>query len=142
MIPGIFLNPHTGVLPFEMFRSFAPTFPDNFELTTWTPPCDIYETANEIVLKAELPEVKKEDVEVLIENNVLILRGERKFEEKTPPENYHRVERQYGEFVRSFTLPMFVDATKINAEFKEGVLIVTLPKHEETKPKHVNVKVS
>jgi HSP20 family protein len=117
-------------------------FPDNFEFKTWTPACDIYETANEVVLKAELPEVKKEDVKVLLENNVLILRGERKFEEKTDLENYHRVERQYGEFVRSFTLPMFVDATKINAEFKEGVLIVTLPKHEETKPKHINVKVS
>jgi HSP20 family protein len=142
MITGISLNPHTGVLPFEMFRSFAPMFPDNFEFKTWTPPCDIYETANEVVLKAELPEVKKGDVKVLIENNVLTLRGERKFEENTELENYHRVERQYGEFVRSFTLPMFVDATKINAEFKEGVLIVTLPKHEETKPKHINVKVS
>jgi HSP20 family protein len=142
MISGTSLNPHSGVLPFEMFRSFAPMFPDNLRFKVWTPPCDIYETDNEVVLKVELPEVKKEAVDVLIENNVLTLRGERKFEEQIQRENYHRVERHYGEFVRSFTLPMFVDATKINAEFKEGVLMVTLPKHESTKPKHINVKVT
>ena len=142
MVPGTSLNPRTGVLPFEMFRSFAPMFPDNLRFKAWTPACDIYETDNEVVLKVELPEVKKEEVNVQIENNVLTLRGERKFEEKTQRENYHRVERHYGKFVRRFTLPMFVDATKINAEFKEGVLMVTLPKFEETKPKHMNVKVS
>lgn len=142
MISGTSLNPRTGVLPFEMFRSFAPIFPDNLRFKDWTPACDIYETDNEVVLKVELPEVKKEEVDVQIENNLLTLRGERRFEEQTQPGNYHRVERHYGKFVRSFTLPMFVDATKINAEFKEGVLMVTLPKHEEAKPKRMNVQVS
>jgi HSP20 family protein len=94
------------------------------------------------VIKFELPEVKKEDVEVKIEQNVLTLRGERKFEEKTDRENYHRVERRYGEFMRSFNVPLYVDAAKINAEFKDGALTVTLPKSEEARPKQINVKVN
>lgn len=114
---------------------------ENWSLATWSPTCDIFETDNEIVVKAELPEVKKEDVNVSIENNVLSIRGERKFSEETKKENYHRLERSYGEFFRSFTLPNVVDATKVNAEFKEGILRVTLPKREEAKPKQVEVKV-
>ena len=86
--------------------------------------------------------MKKEDVEVKIEQDVLTLRGERKFEEKTDRENYHRVERRYGEFIRSFNVPLYVDAAKINAEFKDGVLTVTLPKSEEARPKQINVKVN
>lgn len=159
MTPGTFLTPTKNFMnlmamdPFrlinrptrlfeETLRPFFATTEETWPLTTWTPLCDIYETDREIVLKVELPEVKKEDVDVLLENNLLTLRGERKFEAKTEREHYHRVERHYGEFVRSFTLPTFVDATKINAEFKEGVLMVTLPKHEEAKPKHINVKVN
>jgi HSP20 family protein len=115
---------------------------ETWPLAAWTPLSDIYETDKEIVLKVELPEVKKEEVEVILENNVLILRGERKFEEKTDRENYHRIERHYGEFMRSFTVPTFVDPTRINAEFKDGVLTVTLPKHEEARPKQINVKVN
>ena len=127
--------------PFTMFP-FLPVTEESSALAAWTPPCDIYETDKEIVLKAELPEIKKEDVEVTLENNVLTLRGERKFEEKIDRENYHRVERHHGEFMRSFTLPAFVDSTKIKAEFKDGVLVVTLPKHEEARPKQINVKVN
>ncbi|HWQ31743.1 MAG TPA: Hsp20/alpha crystallin family protein [Blastocatellia bacterium] len=110
-------------------------------LSAWTPACDIFETENEIVVKAELPEVKKEDVTVSIENNVLTIHGERKFSEETKKENYHRVERSYGEFTRSFTLPVFVDTGKVNAEFRDGILRVVLPKREEAKPKRIEVRV-
>jgi HSP20 family protein len=107
----------------------------------WTPTCDIYETEKEVVVKAELPGLKKEDVQVSIDNNLLSIHGERKFEEETKKENYYRVERSYGEFLRTFTLPAFVDATKINAEFKDGILTLNLPKKEEAKPKQIEVKV-
>ena len=144
------------VLPFDPFRNFQQRFnrlfgemfeptmtwpEENWSVTTWAPACDIYETDNEVVVKAELPEVKKENVHVNIENNLLTIRGERKFEEETKKENYHRVERRYGEFTRSFTLPNFVDPNKINAEFKDGVLRVTMAKREEAKPKQIEVKV-
>jgi HSP20 family protein len=126
--------------PFTVFRPFLPT-EENLPFTTWTPPCDVYETGKELVLKMELPEMKKEDVHVTVENNVLTLRGERKFEEKVDRENYHRVERNYGEFLRSFTLPAFVEGNKIFAEFKDGLLTVTLPKNSEAIPKQIEVKV-
>jgi HSP20 family protein len=125
---------------FEGFNRLAP-FGEEFPLTKWTPSCDVYETTKEIVIKAELPGLKREDVNVSVENNVLTIFGERKFEEETKKENYHRVERTYGEFMRSFTLPQFVDPARINAEFKEGVLMLTLPKREEAKPKQIEVKV-
>lgn len=125
----------------EAFDPSARSAEENWSLATWTPACDIYETENEIVLKAELPEVKKDDVQVTLENNLLTIRGERKFAEETKKENYHRVERSYGEFVRSFTLPNIVDPNKINAEFTDGMLRVTMAKREETKPKQVEVKV-
>ena len=119
-----------------------PLLREGWPLKAWIPPCDIFETDHELVMKFELPEVKKEDVEVKLEQNVLTLRGERKFEENTDRENYHRVERHYGEFMRSFNVPMYVDAEKITAEFKDGVLTVTLPKNEEARPKQINVKVN
>jgi HSP20 family protein len=122
-------------------RFFEPLPEESWSVTTWTPSCDIYETDNEIVVKAELPEVKKENIQVGLENNMLTIRGERKFEEETKKENYHRVERSYGEFMRSFMLPSFADPNKINAEYKDGVLRVTIAKREETKPKQVEVKV-
>jgi HSP20 family protein len=126
---------------FEGFEPFRTLGEENWSLATWAPACDIYETDNEIVVMAELPEVKKEDVYVSIENNMLTILGERKFSEEMKKENYHRVERSYGEFMRSFTLPSFVDANKVNAEFKDGVLRVTLAKREEAKPKQIEVKV-
>jgi HSP20 family protein len=140
MIPGSFVNPPTGVLPFEMFRSFAPVFDKNWPFTAWTPSCDIYETEKEIVLEMELPEMRKEDVHVTLENNVLTLRGERKFEE-TVNRDYHRIERKYGEFVRMFTLPTFVEGGKVLAEFNAGVLTVTLPKNAAVIPRQIEVKV-
>ncbi len=122
-------------------RLFDPFLEEALPLTNWVPACDIYETDKDIVVKAELPGLKKEEVFVSIENNVLMLRGERKFTDEVKRENFHRVERTYGEFLRSFTLPTFVDTTKILAEFKDGILMVTLPKREEAKPKQIEVKV-
>lgn len=115
---------------------------ENWSMKTWAPKCDIFETETEIVVKVELPDVKREDLHVGIEENVLTVRGERKFEEETKRENYHRVERSYGEFRRSFTLPTFADPAKVTAEYKEGVLRVAIGKKEEAKPKTVEVKVA
>jgi HSP20 family protein len=135
------------LLPNRFSRLFEglgllPPFTEENALVAWTPSCDIYETEKAIVLKVELPGIKKENVAVSIESNVLTIHGERKFEGETKRENYYRVERNYGEFFRSFTLPNYVDPTKILAEFKEGLLEVTLPKREEAKPKQVQIKVS
>ena len=107
----------------------------------WTPKCDIYETEGEIVLKAELPEVKKQDVKVNLDGNRLEISGERKLSDEIKRENYHRVERRYGKFVRSFTLPVEVDLAKVNADFKDGILQVTMPKREDAKTKRIEVKV-
>jgi HSP20 family protein len=126
---------------FEEGFGLTPLGEESWSLSTWAPACDIYESDDAIIVKADLPEVKRENISVSFENNTLTIRGERKFEEETKRENYHRVERSYGEFIRSFALPAFVDAAKINAEFKDGVLRVTLPKREEAKPKQVEIKV-
>ena len=109
---------------------------------TWAPAVDIYEQDNNIVLKAELPGVDPKDVDIRLENNTLTLRGERKFDDEVKKENYHRVERAYGAFTRSFTLPTVVDQGSIKAEFKDGVLRVTLPKREEAKPKQIQISVA
>ncbi len=108
---------------------------------TWAPPVDIYEHNGNIVLKAELPGVDPKDVDVRLENNVLTLRGERKFGSEVTREDYHRVERSYGGFSRSFTLPSVVDQQHIKADFKDGVLQVTLPQREEAKPKQIQISV-
>jgi HSP20 family protein len=107
----------------------------------WAPAVDLKEDTNNFIVSAELPGLKREDIQVEIENNTLMIKGERKFEKKEEKENYHFVERSYGSFYRSFTLPKNVDAEKISAEYKDGVLHVTLPKREEVKPKKVEVKI-
>ncbi|MFN0084055.1 MAG: Hsp20/alpha crystallin family protein [Blastocatellia bacterium] len=122
-------------------RSGWPEMDESFSLSTWAPTCDIYESGDEFVVKAELPEVKKEDVNVTFENNVFTLRGERKFDTAEHGEHFHRIESRYGEFLRSFTLPQQVDAGKINAEFKDGILRVRLPKRPEAKPKQIEIKL-
>jgi len=109
---------------------------------SWAPPVDIYEKDGTLVLKAELPGVDAKDVDVRVENNVLTLRGQRNFDQETKRESYHRVERAYGSFSRSFTLPSVVDTQNIKAEFEDGVLQVTLPKREEAKPKQIQIQVS
>ena len=110
-------------------------------VSEWTPLVDIAEDEREYLIKAELPEVKKEDVKVTVENGVLTITGERKFEKEEKNKKYHRVERAYGSFMRSFTLPEGAAGDKINAEFKDGVLKVHLPKSAEAKPKSIDVKV-
>jgi HSP20 family protein len=109
----------------------------------WVPAVDIFENGKqELVLKAELPDMKREDIQVVFENSTLTLKGERKFENDIKQEQFHRVERAYGTFSRSFSLPSTVDATRIAAEYKNGVLTVTLPFREEAKPRTINVEVA
>src|SRR6185436_2324322 len=105
----------------------------------WSPSVDIYENKDHIVLEAELPGMKREDFELSVENNVITLRGERQFEKKEDSDNYHRVERSYGSFTRSFTLPQTVSAEGATAEYRNGVLRVTLPKREETKARRIQI---
>jgi HSP20 family protein len=111
-------------------------------LTTWSPTVDIYETENELVVKADLPDVAEKEIDVCVENNLLTIRGERKFEKSVSADNYLRVERSYGAFSRSFSLPNTVNAEAIHAEYKNGVLTVTIPKREESKPRSIKVSVS
>jgi HSP20 family protein len=107
----------------------------------WVPSVDVSETDGEYQIKAEIPDVKKEDVKVTLEDGVLTIQGERKQEKEDNGKKYHRVERTYGSFVRSFTLPDLVDVEKVTAEFKDGVLNLQLPKSEKAKPKAIEVKV-
>jgi HSP20 family protein len=109
---------------------------------TWAPAVDIFETASEIVLKAEVPGIARDQVHVEVDDGVLSLRGERKFEKEVKEENYHRVERVYGAFHRSFTLPDSVDPEKVRAELRDGVLEVRLGKREQAKPRQIQVKVN
>ena len=106
---------------------------------TWTPPVDIYETDDALILKAELPGVSKDDVSIEIHQNTLILRGQRKHEAEVKEEHYHRVERAYGTFQRSFTLPTLVDQEHVQATYKDGVLELRLPKSEAAKPKRIAI---
>lgn len=127
----------------EAFRGQGRATDDEWALGgSWAPAVDIFEHEGNLVLKAELPGVDPKDVDVRVENNVLTLRGERKFESEVKREQYHRVERAYGSFSRSFTLPNAVDTEKIKAEYKDGVLRVTLPQREEAKPKQIAVAVT
>lgn len=120
-------------------RMFENLFGENLQ-RGWTPAVDIYETgAHEFVVKAELPDVKREDINLTFENNVLTIRGERKFSDEINRENYRRIERNYGVFSRSFTVPPTVDSSRIAASFKDGVLTVRMPQREEAKPKQIEV---
>ncbi len=107
----------------------------------WQPPVDIYEDKDSVIIKAELPEIDQKDIDIRIEDNTLTLRGERKHSEKIKQENFHRIERYYGSFQRSFTLPQNIDQEKVKASCDKGVLTITLPKREETKPKQITVEV-
>ena len=128
----------------EMNRLFMTNFSrgDESDLMrgAWSPQVDIFENQDQIVLEAELPGMKPENVEISIENNILTLHGERKFEKKAEGDNFHRVERSYGSFTRSFTLPPTVSSENANAEFENGVLRLTLAKREEAKPRRIEIK--
>lgn len=108
----------------------------------WSPLVDITEDEKEYLIKAELPEVKREDVKLTVQDNVLAISGERRYEKEEKNKKYHRVERAYGNFLRSFTLPEDADGSKVSAEYKDGVLKVHLPKSEKATPKSIEVKVS
>jgi HSP20 family protein len=108
----------------------------------WAPPVDILENDNELVLKADVPDVELKDINIEIEHGTLTLKGERKFEKSDQDTGYHRIERSYGQFVRCFSIPDTVDTEKVKAEYKNGVLSVTLPKKEVAKPRPIKVQVS
>jgi HSP20 family protein len=110
-------------------------------LTSWAPAVDIYETEHELVVKADLPEVDPKELDIRVENNLLTIRGERKFEKKVSEDHYLRIERAYGSFSRSFSLANTVDADAIKADYQNGVLTLTIPKREEAKPKQIKVNV-
>ncbi|HEY0080591.1 MAG TPA: Hsp20/alpha crystallin family protein [Pyrinomonadaceae bacterium] len=128
----------------EVNRLFSSNFTRSFGdegigRGAWTPSVDIFENKDQIVLEAELPGMNREDFELTIENNVLTLRGERRFEKTDEGDNYHRVERSYGAFTRSFTLPQTVSGEGASAEYKNGVLRVALPKREEVKARRIEI---
>jgi HSP20 family protein len=107
--------------------------------SSWAPAVDIYEDENQLVLSAEVPGIDEKDVEIKIEDSMLIIQGERKMEKETKEENYHRIERAYGSFYRSFQLPNYIDQEKIHAEHENGVLKITMPKKPELKPRKVRI---
>src|SRR5688572_33400627 len=107
--------------------------------TTWSPAVDIYETEGEIIVQAELPGVDRKDITLHLENQILTLKGERRFEKETKQENYHRIERAYGGFSRAFSIPAIVDEEKIRADYKDGILKIALPKKEQVKPKQIPI---
>jgi HSP20 family protein len=110
-------------------------------LTPWAPEVDIYETENELVVKADLPDVNPQDLDIRVENNILTIRGERKFDKKVNEDNYLRIERSYGSFSRSFSLASSVKSEAIKADYQNGVLTLSIPKREEAKPKQIKVNV-
>ena len=110
---------------------------------SWVPPVDIYQTGeHELVLKAELPDLSREEIDITVENFVLTLKGEKKLATEVKEEQFHHIERSYGSFSRSFSLPRTVDATKVSADYKNGVLTVRLPLREEAKPRQIKVDVA
>lgn len=128
----------------DTIRRREPSLDEGEEIVagTWVPAVDIVETPEKIVMRAEVPGIPQEQIDLQVADGVLTLKGERKFEKEENKENYHRIERAYGQFQRSFTLPTSVDAEKIAATYEAGVLTVDLPKREENKPKKVSVKIT
>ncbi len=128
----------------RLFNESFSGFFSGEELTgrDWAPPVDIYETDENLVLKAELAGVDPKNVDVRVEENTLYLKGQRNFEKEVKGENYRRMERSYGSFARTFALPSSIDADKVAAEYKDGVLTLTIPKREEAKPKTIKINLS
>jgi HSP20 family protein len=129
----------------QINRLFGDSFDRTGEegsLTAWAPAVDIYETEHELVVKADLPDIDPKDLDIRVENNILTIRGERKFEKQVNEDKYLRVERSYGSFARSFTLANTVNAEAIKADYQNGVLTLNIPKREEAKPKQIKVNVA
>jgi HSP20 family protein len=134
----------TSTLQDQINRLFTDSFERSGEesnLTSWAPAVDIFETEHELVVKADLPEIDPKDLDIRVENNILSIRGERKFESKVSEDRYLRVERAYGSFSRSFSLANTVNSEAIKADYQNGVLTLTVPKREEAKPKQIKVNV-
>jgi HSP20 family protein len=134
----------TRIDPFRELASFfenwaAPTGKDQLAAGTFVPPVDVYEDEQNLVLKLEVPGVNEEDLNVSLENDTLTIQGERKFEKEEKEENFHRIERRYGMFTRTFKLPTTVDAEKVGANYEKGILKITLAKRAEAKPKQIKV---
>jgi len=125
----------------RLFQEYTPSGEEQFSTTNFVPPVDVYEDEHHVTLKAELPGVNPKDVDIRIENNVLTVRGERKFEKDEKEENFHRIERRYGSFYRAFTLPSTVDSEHINASYTSGVLVLELSKKAEAQPRQIKVSV-
>lgn len=124
----------------KMYRDIERTrSEEDFVSSAWTPPVDIFELGEKFVLKLEIPEVDKESIDIKINDNELTIRGERKLEAGIEPDSYHRMERGYGTFTRSFSLTKTIDSTKIKAAIKDGILRIELPKKEEVKPKQIKI---
>jgi HSP20 family protein len=127
-----------AIVRWDPFRDFGFS-----TATTWLPPVDIFQNGDqEIVLKAELPDMKREDIDITVENFVLTIKGEKKLASDVKDEQYHHIERRYGSFSRSFSLPQTVDASRVNAEYRDGVLTLRLPLREEAKPRQIKVDVA
>ncbi len=107
--------------------------------TAWSPAVDIFETEDQIIVQAEVPGMGRKDIELSLENNVLTLKGDRKFQKETKEESYHRIERSYGSFTRSFSIPAMVNEDKIRADYNDGVLSISLPKRDKARPKQIKI---
>ena len=132
-------DPLTNLRVFE--DAFTRMFNEPQNNRPWTPAVDIYETENELVLKADLPDVDQKDIDVRVENQTLTIAGQRKFEKQENGKGFHRIERNYGNFVRSFAVPSSFNTEEIGAQYQNGVLTVTLPKKEAAKPRQIKVEV-
>jgi HSP20 family protein len=125
----------------RLFSDFFGRTSQDQNLTPWAPAVDIFEGEHELVVKADLPDIKPEELDIRVENNILTIRGERKFEKKAEEKNYLRVERSYGSFARSFSMANTINTEAIKADYKDGVLTLSIPKREEAKPKQIKVNV-
>jgi HSP20 family protein len=123
----------------RMLRGFDSPSEEPASMALWAPPVDIFETDNEVVVRAECPGMEQKDLDIRIDNNALTIKGERRMDQRVKEENYHRIESMYGTFVRSFTLPINVDPDNVKAEYRNGILTITLPKKEQSKPKQIKV---
>jgi HSP20 family protein len=138
-----------SLIQYNPFRADLDVFQDSISRLfsepasrPWSPAVDIYESENELVFKADIPDIDPKEVGIQLENGTLSLKGERKFEQNTTNKGFHRIERGYGAFTRAFSLPDTVDPEKVKADYKNGVLTVTVPKKEVAKPKTINVEIS
>ena len=144
MISVMKFKPFADVDDMPAIRNLQDTFNRLFEpsLRPWTPPVDIVETENEMLMKMDVPEVELKDIEIRLENDTLTIKGERKFEAEADRKGYHRIERSFGTFARSFTLPNTLDTEHVRADYRNGVLRVTLPKKELAKPRSIKVEIN